>query len=261
MPSVASGSVPLAEDLVPVPSQGRVFRARRTVRLGDADPSGRLRLDALARYLQDVSADDTDDAGLEDSTWVVRRTVLDVVQPPVEGEALTLTTFCSGIGGRWAERRVDVEGERGGRVAAATTWIHVDPTTGRPARLPAGFAPLYAEAAGDRTVTTRLRLGAPRDGLARRPWPLRATDFDRLGHVNNAASWEVVEEVLAGRPDLHGPVEAELEFVAPIGSGEVPSLVADGGAGPGLAVWLVGAAGEVLLAGAVRPRVGRAGQA
>ena len=34
--------------------------------------SGRVRLDALARYLQDVAADDVDDAGVE-GAWVMRR--------------------------------------------------------------------------------------------------------------------------------------------------------------------------------------------
>ena len=47
--------------LVPVPGRGRVYTASRRVRLGDADPGGRLRLDAIARYVQDVSDDDTRD--------------------------------------------------------------------------------------------------------------------------------------------------------------------------------------------------------
>ena len=69
----------LDEALVPEPDAGRVFRAERPVRLGDADPAGRLRFDACARYLHDVSNDDTRDSGLpDDGSWVVRRTVLDV---------------------------------------------------------------------------------------------------------------------------------------------------------------------------------------
>jgi hypothetical protein len=58
---------------------GREFTARRRVRLGDATPNGRLRLDALARYLQDVSNDDTRVSEWSDPHWwVVRRTVIDV---------------------------------------------------------------------------------------------------------------------------------------------------------------------------------------
>ncbi|MFM9132658.1 MAG: hypothetical protein ACKORY_08070, partial [Actinomycetota bacterium] len=50
---------------------GRTFTARRRVRLGDATPKGRLRLDATARYLQDVSNDDTRDAEWSDPHWWV----------------------------------------------------------------------------------------------------------------------------------------------------------------------------------------------
>jgi acyl-ACP thioesterase len=43
---------------IPVPRRGRTYSARRRLRLADMDASGRLRLDALARFLQDVAIDD-----------------------------------------------------------------------------------------------------------------------------------------------------------------------------------------------------------
>ena len=107
------------------------------MRIGDASPGGRLRLDALARYLQDVSNDDTRDGGLDDDGWVVRRTALRAERIPVMGEELVLQTFCSGTGGRWAERRVRIRGDRGGVVDAVSLWVHVDLATGRPAPLAA----------------------------------------------------------------------------------------------------------------------------
>src|SRR4051812_34858097 len=112
--------------LIPVPVKGRRFVARRAVRLGDASPGGRLRLDAIARYLQDVADDDAGDAGLAGSSWVVRRTTIEVRRPPVLREVLEVTTFCSGVGGRWAERRTSLRGGRGGRVEAVALWVHVD---------------------------------------------------------------------------------------------------------------------------------------
>ena len=100
------------EALVPLPPSGRVFRAGRRVRLADADPSGRLRLDSCARYLQDIGNDDTADSGIDDValTWVVRRAVIDVLRPPRWREWLDLATWCGGLGGRWAERRVEMRG-------------------------------------------------------------------------------------------------------------------------------------------------------
>ena len=64
-------------DFVPLPAAGRRYTRTRPVRLGDSSPGGRLRFDGLARYLQDVSNDDTRDAAFEnDMAWVVRRTAI-----------------------------------------------------------------------------------------------------------------------------------------------------------------------------------------
>ena len=59
---------------VPRPAQGRVFTAGRGIRSTDATRDGWLRLDALARYLQDVAEDDLADAKWrEPQVWLLRR--------------------------------------------------------------------------------------------------------------------------------------------------------------------------------------------
>ena len=40
---------------LPIPAAGRTFAAHRRVRLADMDEHGRVRLDAVARFLQDVA--------------------------------------------------------------------------------------------------------------------------------------------------------------------------------------------------------------
>jgi acyl-ACP thioesterase len=70
-----------------------------------------------------------------------------------------------------------------------------------------------------------------------RPWPLRVTDFDVLGHVNNAAHWEPVEDELARVAPGTRMVAAELEHKGAVDPGEeltVRSTVSDNE----LAVWL-----------------------
>ena len=57
-------AVPGATELHPHTATGRRFTTTRSVRLGDVDPAGLLRLDATARYLQDVATDDADDCVL-----------------------------------------------------------------------------------------------------------------------------------------------------------------------------------------------------
>ena len=224
----------LHEPLAPPPDRGRVFRSGRRVRLADADPTGRLRLDACARYLQDIGNDDTADCGMDDerTTWVVRRAVIDVHRPPRWREWLDLATWCAGLGGRWAERRMSLVGQRGGRVEIATLWIHIDVASGAPVRLPAAFHDVYGESAGGRKLSSRLWLGDPPVGAAAEPWPLRAVDMDLLGHVNNAAYWAAVEEqVEPGTAFAHALLghahRAVMEYGPGIAPGDLVELLVD----------------------------------
>lgn len=213
--------------------------------LGDVTAEGRARLDALARYLQDVAAEDVEDAGLDEPVaWIVRRCAFWTPAAggyPTLGERLTITTFCSGLGSRWAERRTSVVGHGGSRVEATALWVCTAAATGRPVALSPAFLDVYAGAAAGRVVSARLGHGDPplgSPGLERRRWPLRATDLDVLGHVNNAVHWQVVEDELRRTGECApGPAWAELEYRGPMGLGDdvaMLSLVLGGaGAQPG----------------------------
>lgn len=212
------------------PPEGRITGHRRRVQLADGSPKGRLRLDAAARMLQDVSDEDTTDAGFPLSEpWVVRRVEMLIREFPVFRQHVDVTTWCSGIGARWAERRVRVEVVDGpGLVEAAALWVHLG-AQGRPTRLPDSFESLYATAARGRTVRARLQHDArPPAGTPTSPFPLRFTDFDMMDHVNNAVSWEPVEQALDERPDLRSPLRVSVEHPAPIEEGSEPQVaVAD----------------------------------
>ena len=197
---------------LPAGTGRRTFTVPMTVRLGDVSPRGRLRLDGVARLLQDVATDDSaEGAPGEEAHWVVRRTTVAVAQWPRHREGLSVTTWCSGYGRRWALRRTDLVGADGGRVEAESLWIHLDPDTGRPAPLREGFFTVWADGVTDRAVSARRRLPDRPEG-DEVPWPLRFSDFDALKHVNNAAYWSPVEEHLAARGDLTAPVRAEIEY-------------------------------------------------
>jgi acyl-ACP thioesterase len=238
-------------DLAPRPAAGRVYEGARRVRLADVSPAGRLRLDAAARFLQDLSADDTADAALPDAeAWVVRKTVIEVAAFPRYLEGLQLATWCSGTGSHWAERRISIAGERGGAIEAATTWVHIDLDSGRPTRIPSGFDDLYGEAHGGRRVKARLDHPDPPDGeLDGFPWPLRFTDFDVLGHVNNAACWQIVEQALSERRDLRAPLRAEVQHRTAIERDAVVDVRTDAADG-GLRLWVT-SHGAVAVTGVV----------
>jgi len=185
-----------------------------------------LRLDAAARYLQDLSDDDTRDAGLAQMTWVVRRTVIDVLRFPTYLEPVDMVTWCSAIGSRWAERRVDIGGGRDGgdggdavdavSISSATLWVHLDSETLRPVPTSAAFEQAFSQSAAGRTVSSRLILDPPPAALALSPWPVRFSDFDVMDHMNNAIAFVLVEEALARRRDLRAPLRVEVEYRSPI---------------------------------------------
>lgn len=181
------------ERFVSSPTAGRCFSARSAISFTDCDTTGRARFDSLVRHIQELAGRDNDDAGVG-GTWVVRSTALQIGQSLVLNEPYVGATWCSGIGRRWTERRTSLAGDWGGEVEAAVLWVHVDPHNGAPAPLPPSFESIYGEAAEGRRVSARLRHSLPPpDGEGFR-WQIRRSDLDVLGHVNNAAVWEILEE-------------------------------------------------------------------
>lgn len=230
----------------------RVFVERRRVQLGDVDDSGRLRLDALSRYLQDVADADAEGAGLltAGGPWVLRRGHLRVARWPDFREQVTLRTWCSGTGACWAERRTSLLGAAGDELAdTVTTWVHVDPTTARPRRIPSGMDAVFGGRAVVRRVDARLSLPTePPPDAATEPWPLRRADLDVMGHVNNAAALTPVVDVL-GEHGPDGAMIVDLEHRAALALSPTPTLAYVSEAG--LDAW-VRQDGEAVLVARVR---------
>ena len=181
------------------PAGGRVFATRRTVRSTDATPDGRLRLDGLARFLQEAAEDDVHDSGWDEGlAWLVRRCALRLRGFPRLGEPVRLRTFCSALGPRWAERTTTVSAGDRDLIQATAVWVAVARDTGATVPLGPGFREVYGPSAAARTVSARLFLPGPGPDLKGRPWPLRSADFDSAGHVNNSVHWAAVEDALAG---------------------------------------------------------------
>jgi acyl-ACP thioesterase len=235
-------------ELVGRTPDGRVFERLARPGFADCAPSGRMRLDGLARWLQDVAYADVEDAGLaEKSVWVVRRTRIDVRRFPRFGEEFELATFCSGMGRMWAERRTTVTrvGAEHSNVEAVALWVHLDPENWRPVPLGEAELELYGPAAAGRRVTARLRHPAPGGVEQSSLWLFRDTELDIAAHVNNAAYWTPLEEELLGGPEPEA-IDVEIEFRTPGQPGTKRVLRA------GARRWIVDGPGEVLASVLVR---------
>ena len=228
---------------MPQPPSGRTFRVSYRIRLSDADASGRLRLDAIARYLQDAAIDDVEETGLGRagaSVGAPRRCGSTCVAPFLDDSAVDIVTWGSSFSSLAAGRRWSLLGRCGGRDRGRQ---HLDPPrTATPARRASatGFDG-YAEAAQGRVASTKLTLAPPPLDGTRVEWPLRATDVDRMGHVNNAAYWAAIEQRLVGHGfDLTRPLRARLDYRHPIDLGERVELAEDPRDGRYGAAFLVG---------------------
>jgi len=215
----------------------RVVTVERYVGLADVGPDARCRLDGLARIVQDVSDEDAATVTVDGmGVWILRRMTMRIGRTPRFRADLIATTWCSGIGPRWAERTSELRIGDTFCVEAIAIWVHTDPATGAPAVLPAGFDDVWGPSAGGRRVSARLNHAPPADDSVSRPWPLRTTDIDVVGHVNNAAYWHAIEDELArrGRPRVR---TAEIEFRAGLDLADSVELrVADRECG--FAAWL-----------------------
>ena len=202
-------------EYVPLPASGRRFSTPSRVYLGDVNPQGLLRLDGVARTLQDVATDDWDDSGINSEFfWVARRTSFRTVGAhwPRYQDDLHSTTWCAGTGAAWAERRtkIYVKGEL--IIEASSLWVPIN-DGGFPQRIPARFYEIYGEAMNGRRVSGRVAAATVTPGATRRDWTIRQSDLDVVGHVNNAAMWQAVEEVFdapvaSAEMVHHGQMEA-----------------------------------------------------
>jgi len=186
-----------------------------------------------------VASDDAADCGLDESFgWVVRRSMIEVRQPAVLDEAVELTTYCTAMGRSWAERATTLRGSSGATIDSVSLWVQIAIETGRPAPLSEQFHRFYGEAAGDRKVSARLGLDGPTEDVETHPWAVRRTDLDPFNHVNNAANWSFLEEILGGGAASRLG-RAEMEFLAPIEFGTMAELQIDRDSTSTRSAWLI----------------------
>lgn len=211
--------------LTPPPASGRRYAEAVRPAIDGASTVGRIRLDAIAGWLQDAAYWDLVDAGWHaPAPWIIRRLRLSVQRFPVLGEIVEVDTWCSGYGRAVAERRTTVRGSQGAHVEALALWVQIDPVAGRPLVLSDEFLAVYAEAAEGRKSRTKLHHPKPPAGLEPvRSFPFRTADIDPAGHVNNAAYWAVLEDELRTWP-ADAPFDAEVEHHAPADAGACPVL-------------------------------------
>ena len=220
----------LAKSLAPVPEgHPDVFDTGWPLRMADIDRGGRLRFDGACRHIQDIGQDQLRQMGYEavHPAWIVRRTMVDVIEPIVAGaggDLLRLRRWCSGTSNRWCEMRVRVEGRKSGLIESEAFWININRETQGPSRIADDFlAGLKRTATTDRLRwKAYLKAGGRDDATRIVDYPVRVSDIDLFDHMNNSVYWSVVEDYLQTyRPELlKAPLRVTIEHDAAVALGE-----------------------------------------
>lgn len=227
-----SDAVSLDKQLMPVPDgHPDVFDRQWPLRVGDIDRTGRLRLDASARHIQDIGQDQLREMGFEEThpLWIVRRTMLDLIRPIEFNDMLRLRRWCSGTSNRWCEMRVRIDGKRSeGLIESEAFWININRETQMPSRIADDFlAGLHKTTSVDRLRWKPYLKPARRDDAVEiHEFPVRVTDIDLFDHMNNSVYWSVIEDYLASHPEvMQPPLRITIEHEAPVALGDKLEII------------------------------------
>lgn len=236
--------------------RARTYERTYRLRMEDVTPDMSVRHDAIARLLQNIAMDMIDESawGKTNPFWIVRRNVIDVIEPITWPGDVHIERWCEATSSRWVGMRQRLTG-----IPSATGFADADRPTGlvetssfcinvtregRPSRID-------DETMDDwNTDVTETRLkwksmapaspdDVPDATVDYTSFALRTTDFDAYGHMNNVAYWHAVHPVLQHRPELTAaPHRAVIEYLRPITPRDDVTIAAADYEG-GIALWFI----------------------
>lgn len=198
---------------------------RYRIRFDESGPNGSLRSSAFLRYAHDVAWVHSEKAGFDRKwygerglTWLIRALELDLVDGVRYGEELDVSTEVLGFRRAWARRRSEFnrQGEERTLAIAAIDWILLN-ARGALARVPGEILDVFGKDATAAFTPLRIEVDPTPGDAACREFEVRSSDLDPMGHVNNAAYLDYIDEqlALASSSMLHTfPRRYRVEFTA-----------------------------------------------
>jgi medium-chain acyl-[acyl-carrier-protein] hydrolase len=199
------------------------YRATFEIYFHDADRTGFATLPAVCRYLQAAAIKHGRSAGTSfdhvasrNLAWVYSRFHIQMQAFPRYGETIVVGTWRSGVEGTFAFREYAVRDSEDNPLGAATaSSALIDKSTRKPVAVPDDIRNMVSSEPGHAVAAPFAKLPAMTDAEYRRVFPVRTSDIDINGHVNNISYLDwiiegVPEEVLL---DMR-PYEAAVEFRA-----------------------------------------------
>ena len=243
-------------------------------RFDECGPDDLVRSSALLRYAQDVAWIHSEHLGFTRAWyserslgWVVRTAELAVLAPLPLGEVIAMRTEVVGFRRFWARRRT--EGRLGDGTLAVwgqVDWVIIDTARGMPGRLPPEFLARFDRPSPPFEPGRVTLAPPPVEGVLEAEMRVRPQDLDPMGHMNNAAYLDCLEESLLGAGGgvaalaTRLPRRFRIEYIQPAAlgarlTGRTWPLDGQGdGASTGGRAWMLeGEDGRVLARGVVTP--------
>lgn len=186
------------------------YTARFTIRQYELNARAELSNAALARLFQETAMQGSADAGFgvewyaaHRSIWVIHRLTLEHLRAIHYRDELAITTWVSDFRRVFSHREYLARDARTHEIVARgrANWLHLDPVTMRPTRIPQFVAERFAPT-GERAVPrVEPRVYplpahiAPRENKMTRK--VQRYEIDGMQHVNNAIYVDWFEETLA----------------------------------------------------------------
>jgi acyl-ACP thioesterase len=241
----------MTESMTPAePTRPRKMTVDYRVRFDEAAGDGMARTSALLRYAQDCAWVHAEALGQRRDwyaarglAWLVRAATIDVLRPIASGDRIAVSTAVVGFRRVLARRRTTIADGAGDEAAVVETdWVMTDLERGAPARIPDDLFELFDAPPGS-FEPHRVALGPPPGDALHRTIVVRRHEIDPMGHANNGAYVDWLEEAVEATPDgarrlAAVPRRYRVEYVGPTEVGDV----LDG------AAWLDGSAWAFRLA-------------
>lgn len=158
------------------------------------------------RYMQEAAFEASAAAGFWDDRyqalrriWLIHQSAVEYVTPLRYGDQVRIRTWVADFRRVRSRRAYELRREADGALAAraSTDWVFLDRDTGRPAVIPdeviAAFLPHDPPAAAQERTRFPVAPAAP-PGVVTLRRPVQWRDLDSVGHVNNAAYGDFVED-------------------------------------------------------------------
>lgn len=199
----------------------------KQVKYFEVDSHFKLKIGHLFKLLQEAAIEHSEKVGLGSKTlvetgsvWVLNRMEAEVLRPPEYLENLTVITWHKGSKGYRAYRDFIVYAGDEKVAAASSRWLYFDMQRKRIVRIPEETSTAYTtetESAFDNHIDA-WKADSNFSPTVVKPISIRSSDYDPLGHVNNAVYFDYVDTLAAQAfEDFKGFARLRIEYKKELG--------------------------------------------